>query len=61
MLYEVITESAAKIDRWVRSHGGDIAQFRFVPAWGRFGEFAAVLDAASGDYLGGIVTSPWLD
>jgi len=53
--------SVAKIDRWVQEHGGDIARFRFVPAWGRFGEFAAVLDAANGDYLGGIVTSPWLD
>jgi hypothetical protein len=49
------------IDTLVRDHGGDIARLRFVPGLMHGGQFAAVLEGASGELLGYLQTDPWLD
>jgi hypothetical protein len=54
-------DAAECIDTLVGDHGGDITQLRFVPGMMRGGQFAAVLDATSGELLGYVQTDPWLD
>lgn len=53
--------SAEAIDRWVHRRGKPIQSFKFAPASGRFGDFAAVLRSDSGEFVGGIDTDPWLN
>jgi len=54
-------DSDGAIDRLVNRHGGDIARFRFVPALFGDAQYTVILDAASGDVVGSLLISPWLD
>jgi len=54
-------DSGDAIDRLVNRHGGDIARFRFVPALFGDAQYTVILDAASGDVVGSLLISPWLD
>ncbi len=49
------------IDKLVNSNGGDITKLRFVPGMLHGGQFAAVLNAKSGEIAAYLVTDPWLD
>jgi hypothetical protein len=48
-----------QIDRLVSNNGGNIEQLKFVPALLQNGQFAAILDANTGEYIDSIVTDPW--
>jgi hypothetical protein len=54
-------ESTAEIDKLVNNNGGNISLLKYVPAMGRFGQFAAILDVNSGKLVGYILTDPWIN
>jgi hypothetical protein len=51
----------AKIDRLVDKHGGDIAKLSYVPAVVPNGQFAAILDADSGEVIDTLMIDPWVN
>jgi len=53
-------ESVDSIDKLVRTNGGDIAQLNFVPAMVRHEQFAAILDAHSGELIDTLKIDPWI-
>jgi len=54
-------EIQKKIDRLVNNNGGSIDQLKFVPALLQNGQFAAILDANTGEYIDALITDPWTD
>ena len=54
-------ESINAIDNLVRNNGGDITDLRYVPAKLANGEFAAILDANSGEVIDTLVIDPWVN
>jgi hypothetical protein len=54
-------DSAADIDALVQKHGGDINRLNFVPGQHQNGQFAAILDADSGDVIDSLVIDAWID
>lgn len=60
-LLEARPESARKIDKLVKLHGGDIHQLQFVPVMLKNGQSAIILNANSGDVIDALVIDPWLD
>ncbi len=53
-------ESVNAIDKLVRQNGGDITQLTFVPGMIKDGNFAAILDADSGEILDSLAIDAWL-
>ena len=54
-------ESSAAIDQLVQKYGADINSLKFVPGIHRNGEFAVILDAASGEVVDMLVINPWIE
>lgn len=54
-------DSVAEIDKLVQKHGGNIGRFNFVPGQHQNGQFAAILDADSGELIDSLVIDPWID
>jgi len=54
-------ESAAAIDKLVQKHGGNIQRLNFLPAMHQNGQFAAILDANSGEVVDKLMIDPWID
>jgi len=54
-------DSVAKIDQLVQKHGGNISKLNFVPGQHQNGQFAAILDADSGELIDNLVIDPWID
>ena len=54
-------ESVSAIDKLVQKHGGNIDNLNFVPALHRYGQFAVVLDADSGQVVDTLMIDPWID
>jgi hypothetical protein len=61
LLRSKVPESTESVDQWIRDNGGDVDRYKFVPATGRSGDFAAILEAVSGKLVDGIMTDPWID
>jgi len=53
-------ESQKKINRVVKNNGGNIERLMFVPALLQNGQFAAVLDSNTGEYIDALVIDPWI-
>ncbi len=53
--------SVAEIDKLVQKNGGDINKLKFVPAQHQNGQFAAILDADSGEVIDSLVIDPWIN
>ena len=60
-LREARPESVAAIDKLVKNNGADIAALNYVPAMLPNGEFAAILDARSGELIDALVIDPWVN
>ena len=54
-------ESVAAIDQLVQKHGGDIHALSFLPGHYLDGQFAAILDADSGEVIDSLVIDPWIN
>ena len=54
-------DSVVEIDKLVQKHGGNIGRFNFVPGQHQNGQFAAILDADSGELIDSLVIDPWID
>jgi hypothetical protein len=54
-------ESVSEIDELVKNNGADIAALHYVPAMLPNGEFAAILDANSGELIDTLVIDPWVN
>ncbi len=54
-------QSVAEIDKLVQKHGEDISKLNFVPGQHQNGQFAAILDADSGEVIDGLVIDPWIE
>ena len=54
-------ESVSLIDRLVQKYGGDINDLKFVPVLYKSGQFAAVIDAGSGEVIDRLAINPWID
>lgn len=54
-------EFASKIDKLVEIHGGDITVLNYAPAVLPNGEFAAILDANTGELLDSLLVNPWVN
>lgn len=53
--------SVSAIDNLVQKNGGNIDELSFVPGLHQNGEFAAILDAKSGEIVAGLMVDPWID
>jgi len=53
--------SALDIDKLVRHNGGDIEQLKFAPAPLKNGQFAAIINAQSGELVDALIIDPWID
>lgn len=60
-LREARPDSVSVIDQLVKSHGGDIEQLKFVPAFPKSGHFAVILNADNGEIEDTLIIDPWLD
>ena len=54
-------QSVSGIDKVVRNNGADITALNYVPATLPNGEFAAILDAHSGELIDTLVIDPWVN
>jgi hypothetical protein len=54
-------ESIDAIDKLVKNNGGDITQLKFVPGMVGDGQFAAILDADSGEVVDTLVIDSWVN
>jgi len=54
-------ESVAAIDELVQRNGGNINKLKFVPGQHQNGQFAAILDAESGEVIDSLVIDAWID
>lgn len=54
-------ESIDAIDKLVKNNGGDITQMKFVPGMVKDGQFAAILDADSGEVVDTLVIDAWVN
>lgn len=53
-------ESLQAIDKLVKNNGGDINRLKYVPGMAQNGQFAAILDADSGEVIDTLVIDPWV-
>ena len=53
-------ESLQAIDKLVNNNGGDINHLKYVPGMVQNGQFAAILDANSGEVIDTLVIDPWV-
>lgn len=53
-------ESLQAIDKLVKNNGGDINRLKYVPGMVQNGQFAAILDADSGEVIDTLVIDPWV-
>jgi hypothetical protein len=53
-------ESFQAIDKLVKNNGGDINRLKYVPGMVQNGQFAAILDADSGEVVDTLVIDPWV-
>ena len=53
-------ESLQAIDKLVKNNGGDINRLKYVPGMVQNGQFAAILDADSGEVVDTLVIDPWV-
>jgi len=53
-------ESLQAIDKLVIKNGGDINRLKYVPGMVQNGQFAAILDADSGEVIDTLVIDPWV-
>ena len=49
------------IDKLVKNNGGDINRLKYVPGMVQNGQFAAILDAESGEVIDTQVIDPWVN
>lgn len=61
MLRSARPESSQAIDKLVNNNGGDIKQLKYVPGMVQNGQFAAILDADSGEVIDTLVINPWVN
>ena len=54
-------ESVKAIDKLVNKNGGDITRLKFVPGIVQDAQFAAILDAGSGEVIDTLTIDAWLD
>ena len=59
-LRSVRPESLQAIDKLVKNNGGDINRLKYVPGMVQNGQFAAILDAESGEVIDTLVIDPWV-
>jgi len=59
-LRRVRPESTGGIDKLVKNNGGDITQLNYVPAMAGKTQFAAILDANSGEVVAKLAIDPWV-
>ena len=60
-LRNALQASEDVIDTLVRKHGGDINQFVFVPVQQKDGQFTAILQAGTGEFVDTLMIDPWID
>ncbi len=53
-------ESLQAIDKLVINNGGDINRLKYVPGMVQNGQFAAIIDANSGEVIDTLVIDPWV-
>jgi hypothetical protein len=53
-------DSLQAIDKLVKNNGGDINRLKYVPGMAQNGQFAAILDADSGEVIDTLVIDPWV-
>ena len=53
--------AVAEIDKLVQKHGGNFNKLNFVPGQHQNGQFAAILDADSGEVIDRLVIDPWIN
>lgn len=53
-------ESLQAIDKLVKNNGGDINRLKYVPGMAQNGQFAAILNADSGEVIDTLVIDPWV-
>ena len=53
--------SLQAIDKLVKNNGGDIKRLKYVPGTAQNGQFAAILDADSGEVVDTLVIDPWVN
>ena len=60
-LREARQDSRDAIDVFVKSQGGDIGNFTFVPVLQKDGQFTAILNAGNGEVIDTLLLNPWIE